>query len=220
MRERIFAAVITAVIHNRRSTIAGLVAVLGLAAAKLGLQVSDDTLLFVAGFLITILCAAAGDSHQRSPRKFPRLPGGATSVMLLSLALASTLLLTACPKVQTVRSVAAGTVVACAEFKAEVAPDLTPEERAVIDPLVDEVGMAADGVRALSADWEKMGAAERRALAAFAVEQIGGAVGRLSNRGVGLKSERGRAKFARYLKWGRRAVSTLRVIEASLPPER
>ena len=66
MRNRIIAAVITALLHNKKTTIAGLVAVLGLLAAKLGLQVSADALLYVAGFIVLVISAAAGDSHGRA----------------------------------------------------------------------------------------------------------------------------------------------------------
>lgn len=68
MRERIIAAVITAVVQNKKTTVAGLVAVLGLAAARLGLNVSADALMYVAGFVVLVISAAAGDSHHRSPR--------------------------------------------------------------------------------------------------------------------------------------------------------
>lgn len=208
MRDRIVAAVITAIVHNKRSTIAGLVAVLGLVVAKLGLDVSDDVLLKVAGFLVLVITAAAGDSHQRGARKV--LP-----LLLLGLVLTQT----ACPKVQTVRSIASATAVGCAEVKATIAPDLTAEEKAVVFPIVDEVALAADGVRVLSQDWDRMGPAEKRHLAAFAAEQIGAAVERLSAQNIGFKSERARAKVADFQKWGRRAVSALRIIEASVQTE-
>lgn len=69
MRERIIAAVVTAIVHNRKTTAAGLAAVLGIAAARLGLDVSDEALVYAAGFVILVVTAAAGDSHHRSSRR-------------------------------------------------------------------------------------------------------------------------------------------------------
>lgn len=69
MKDRIIAAVVTAIVHNKRMSIAGLVAFLGIAAAKLGLQVSPDVLVWVAGLIIVALGAAGGDSHVRAPRR-------------------------------------------------------------------------------------------------------------------------------------------------------
>lgn len=69
MRDRIIAALVTAIVHNKKTTVAGLVSVLGLAAARLGLQVSPDTLVCVAGLIILVVTAAAGDSHRRSPAR-------------------------------------------------------------------------------------------------------------------------------------------------------
>lgn len=142
--------------------------------------------------------------------------------LALLLALAGTFALTACPKPQTVRSISSATVVGCVEFKAAVAPDLTPEERVIVFAIIDEVGMAADSVRLLAQDWDRMGPAQKRALARFAAEQLGTAVERLAAQNIGIKSERGRQKLAHFLKWGRRAVSALRIIEASMQtdPER
>lgn len=65
MREKIIAAVITAVIHNKKTTIAGLVTVGGAALARLGFNVSPDVLLIVAGAVVTVVCAAAGDNHTK-----------------------------------------------------------------------------------------------------------------------------------------------------------
>lgn len=65
MRDRIIAAVITAIVHNKKSSAAALVAVLGIVAAKLGLQVSADTLVYVASFVVLVIGLAAGDSHKR-----------------------------------------------------------------------------------------------------------------------------------------------------------
>lgn len=203
MRERIIAAVVTAIVHNKKTTIAGLVAVLGLAAARLGFEVSPDVLVYVAGFIILVVTAAAGDTHRRV------LP-----LLLLCFVLSQT----ACPRPQTVRSIASAMVVGCVEFRGAVAEDLTPEEQAVVYPFIDEVGMAADGVRVLAQDWDRMGPAEKRHLARFAAEQFGAAVERLSAQNIGIKSERGRRKLANFLKWGRRAVSALRIIEASVEP--
>lgn len=68
MKDRIIAAVVRAVIHNKKTTVAALVAVLGLAAAKLGLHVSPDALVYVAGFIVLVIGAAAGDTHRRLPK--------------------------------------------------------------------------------------------------------------------------------------------------------
>lgn len=64
MRDRIIKAVVAAVVHNRRMSVAGLVCFLGIVAAKLGLEVSPDALVWLAGILLVALGAVGGDSHQ------------------------------------------------------------------------------------------------------------------------------------------------------------
>jgi hypothetical protein len=206
MRDRIITALVTAIVHNKRMSIAGIVGVIGVLAAKFGLHLGADTLVWIASLIIIVIGAAGGDSHHRGARKI--LP-----LLLLCVVLTQT----ACPKAQTVRSVASATVAGCVEFKYAVGPDLTPEEQRAVYPVVDEVGLAADGVRVLAADWDRMSPAERRHLAAFAAEQLGDAAERLSAQGLVFKSERARRKVAAYQTWVRRAVSALRVIEATLP---
>lgn len=144
--------------------------------------------------------------------------GGAALALVLSLSLVATQ--TAC-STRTVRSVAAGVVVASQELRAEVAEglragDYTKEEAAFINPIIDELEGAAVEARDSSINWERMNRADRLALASLAIRRVGGAVERLSAQGIGIKSERGRQRLQRYVRRGRQAVAALRIIEAVL----
>ena len=64
MRKRITAALVKAVVENRNMSIAGLVGVLAVLAAKFGLHLGHDTLVWLAVVIIGALGAAGGDNHD------------------------------------------------------------------------------------------------------------------------------------------------------------
>jgi hypothetical protein len=139
---------------------------------------------------------------------------------LLALALAFT---SAACGARSVPGVAAAVKAGAVEFKAEVAAelqagDVSAGEAALLNPVLDEVSAAADGVLSASVNWSHLSRADRAQLAGTAVTQIGDSVERLSNQGVGLKSAKARASFAKYLREARIAVAALRVIQASTAP--
>lgn len=123
---------------------------------------------------------------------------------------------------ETVRGVGAGVSVGADELRREVAAgvgagEITADEAAFLNPIIDEVQTTAAAVVERAQKWGTMTPAERLTLAGDAVEQIGHSIERLSDKGIGVKSERGRRRLDKYLRQGRRAVAVLRVIQASLP---
>lgn len=149
-------------------------------------------------------------------------PWGKTFALLL--ALAGTLALTACPKSQTLRAVAAGLVEGSRQFRAEVAGlleagELSRDEAELLTAAAGELQGIGGGVVTRAADWQSLSRAERIALAADAVEAIGASVERLSAQSIGIKSPKAKARLGERLRQARLAVSALRVIEASVRPE-
>ncbi|HZT60991.1 MAG TPA: hypothetical protein VFA21_20470 [Pyrinomonadaceae bacterium] len=142
-------------------------------------------------------------------------------VLMLVAAMLFIVALAAC-KTQTVRSVAGAVKVGAQSFKDEVASDeatddISADEAAFLNPLIDEIGAAADRVLASSVNWSQMSNADKVEIAHMAVTQIGDAVERLSEKGVGLKSPKAQQRFETYLRDARLAVDALKIIEASLP---
>ena len=145
------------------------------------------------------------------------------TLTLLALTLAGTLVLTGCPKAQTVRGVSAAVAEGARQFKSEVARlveagDLTEAEGDLLTPAADEVANAAGGFVARAADWNTMTKAERIDLAGDAVEEIGASVERLSEKNILIKSSKAKARLDKRLREARFAVAGLRVVRASLPP--
>ncbi|HEX3560378.1 MAG TPA: hypothetical protein VHU19_14315 [Pyrinomonadaceae bacterium] len=145
-------------------------------------------------------------------------------IALLVLVIVAALGLAACGS-KGVPGVAAIVKVGAQEFKVEIAAEqaagqLSSDEAAFLNPVLDGVAQAADGVLASSVDWRKLNKADKLEIAHLAVTQIGDAVERLSQKSIGLKSAQAKATFERYLRDARLAVATLRVIEAGLsqPP--
>jgi hypothetical protein len=123
---------------------------------------------------------------------------------------------------QTVRGVSAGIVEGSKQFKSELAAlesagDITGEERAAIEPIADELSKISGGFVTRAAGWNALTRAERVELAGDAVDEIGASVERLSAQNLLVKNPRAKAKLAERLRYARIAVSTLRVIKASLP---
>lgn len=176
--------------------------------------------------LVGVGAAAAGKelrpSDVRSLRgRFPRrgmFASRKTLKLFLVVSLAGALVTSAACKAETVRGVSAAVAAGSIVMRDEVAGgDFTAEEVAFLHPVIDEVERASADIAARAEGWDSMTKGERRALALEAVEKIGNAVERLSARGVGVKSERGRARLDKYLRRARQAVGLLRVIEAAQP---
>ena len=140
---------------------------------------------------------------------------------LIVIAMAVCALSSAC-SARSVPAVASAVKAGAQAFKAELAEaeatgQLSADEANLVSPVIDEVISAADQVLGESVNWGAMSKADRAEVTHLAVSRIGDAVEELSNKGIGLKSERARAKFEKYLTDARLAVAGLRVIEASLP---
>ncbi|MET0646987.1 MAG: hypothetical protein ABW208_10230 [Pyrinomonadaceae bacterium] len=125
-------------------------------------------------------------------------------------------------KSETVRGVSAGVAVGAGVLRDEVAAgvragDYTQAEADFLNPVIDEIESAAVGGRVRAAGGDAHTKAERRSLAFDAVEQVGGSIQRLSDHGLGVKSESGRRRLDSFLRRGRLAIGSLRAIEAALP---
>jgi hypothetical protein len=177
-------------------------------------------------FMLVGVGAAALGKALVSPSRMPSFPrrgmfaSRRTLKSLVAVGVAGLLAISAACKSETVRGVSAGIAAGAGVFRTEVeagvaSGDITADEADFLNPLIDEVESAASDIAARADGWDSMTARERRALALDAVEKIGGAVQRLSARGVGVKSERGRARINKYMGHARRAVGVLRVVEAA-----
>ncbi|HEY0171160.1 MAG TPA: hypothetical protein VGB98_09055 [Pyrinomonadaceae bacterium] len=143
-----------------------------------------------------------------------------TLKLFIAVGLAGLLFSSAACKAETVRGVSAGVAVGAGVLRGEVAAgvragDFTADEAAFLNPVIDETERASADIAVRAEGWDSMTTRERRALALEAVEKIGNSVERLSDRGVGVKSERGRRRLDKYLSKARLAVGALRVIGAA-----
>ncbi|MCA1615035.1 MAG: hypothetical protein LC795_15565 [Acidobacteria bacterium] len=190
-------------------TFARYVMLVGLAAAAAGRELRPADVRQVRSLLGTF-----PKRGMFAPRK--------TLKLLLAVGLAGALLSSSACKSETVRGVSAGIAAGATVMRGEVeagvsAGDITQDEADFINPVIDEIERASADIAVRAEGWDSMTKPERRALALEAVEKIGNSVQRLSDRGVGVKSERGRARLDKYLRQARRAVGLLRVVEAAIP---
>jgi hypothetical protein len=138
------------------------------------------------------------------------------------VALVGLLGMTAACSSSSVRGVAAGLSAGADGLRGEIADavsagEITQTEADALTPVIDELKSDADAVVVEAAGWDSMTRGERLAVAGDAIERIGGTLQKLSDRGIGIKSARGRARLDKYIREGRRAVAILRVIEAAIP---
>jgi hypothetical protein len=212
-------------------TILGVVTAVAFAAAPELTQIDPRVARIV--MLVAVAAAAAGKQLRVSDvRELRGILGGfpkrgmyaprKTLKLLAVVGLAGALALSPACKVETVRGVSAGIAAGAGVLRGEVeagvrAGDFSQAEADFLNPVIDEVEAGASDVSTRAEGWTRMTKSERSALALEAVEKIGNAVQRLSDHGVGVKSERGRRRLDKYLSKARLAVGALRVIAAAIP---
>jgi hypothetical protein len=209
---------------HKAVTILGVICAFAFAVAPELTQIDPKLSRYV--MLAGVAAAALGRALVNpSAPTFPRrgmFASRRTMKIFLAVGLAGLLFTAQACKSESVRGVSAGISVGAGVLRDEIsagvrAGDYTQAEADSINPVVDELESAAGDISIRAEAWDSMTTSERRALALEAVEKIGGAVQRLSDRGVGVKSERSRARLEKYLRRARFAVGTLRAIEAAQP---
>lgn len=208
---------------SRLITVLGVVYALCVAVAPDLMQVNPGA----ARYAMLAGVAAAAVGKALDPRKLkeglPRRGSFASRKTLKAVAvvaLLGALGVTAACSSSTVRGVAAGLSAGADALRGEIADavaagDITQPEADTLTPVIDELKSDADAVAVRAAGWQSMTRTEQLAVVNDAIEQIGGTLQKLSDKGIGIKSARGRARLDKYLHEGRRAVAILRVIEAA-----
>lgn len=208
---------------SRLVTLLGVICAVAFAVAPELTQIDPKLSRYV--MLAGVAAAALGRALVNPSPSFPRrglFASRKTLKLLLIVGLAGAITFTQACRSETVRGVSAVVAVGAGVLRDEIsagqrAGDYTQSEADFINPVIDEVERAAGDIASRAEGWDSMTKSERRALALEAVEKIGSAIERLSDRGVGVKSERGRARLEQYLRRARLAVGTLRAIEAAIP---
>ncbi|HEX8116328.1 MAG TPA: hypothetical protein VF521_03585 [Pyrinomonadaceae bacterium] len=140
------------------------------------------------------------------------------------LMLSAVLVLTACPKEQTVRGAISGVSAGAAEARRQLALEfkaggLAPEDADQLDAALGAVQEVAGEAEAVAAAWDSLPSDVRRTrLAAWLdrAEAVAASAEELTPRFV--KNEGRRRQIAEQLARVRRGIGVLKVIQAALPP--
>lgn len=209
--------IITAIVHNKRTSLAGLVACFGLIAARLGFEVEPDTLVAIAGLALVVLGAVGGDNHAAKPKRVKRAKGAVVKTLLVMALCTGALSTVACGG-DDLRAGASAVAQGAREFRKEVefslrTGEITAEEADALYPVIDRVEKSAQSTSERLAGFEALDASGKRLLLSGFIDE--GTEIAADFDALHIKNEKARKRIVRAVGHVRRANAAFRIVLAA-----